>query len=78
MNDIITSVLNESISFQNILKNDRFSNQMQYISQKALSICDESEIDGKEIFIIVIHVVILTLLLFQLFFFSIQFVNIII
>ncbi|OUM65123.1 hypothetical protein PIROE2DRAFT_7929 [Piromyces sp. E2] len=42
---IITNVLNKSIDFNNIRKNNRFTNQIQYMSQKALSICDESEID---------------------------------
>lgn len=55
VNTIITNVLNKSISFKNILKNDRFTNQLQYISQKALSICDESEIDGKKKIIIIIN-----------------------
>eukprot|EP00833_Pecoramyces_ruminatium_P003491 jgi/Orpsp1_1/1177523/evm.model.c7180000061775.1 len=45
INQTISNVLNNSISFKNIKKNDRFTTQIQLISQKALSICDENEID---------------------------------
>jgi len=69
VNNIITNVLNESISFQNILKNDRFSNQLQYISQKALSVCDESEIDGKKKFFFSIIIIIILLIIYILYIF---------
>jgi len=50
INKSISNALNNSFYFKKIKRNDRFTTQIQDISQKALTICDETEIDGNYIY----------------------------